>query len=102
ISRNRKSLIEDLPSTFWRRISVLPWRSERARHRRSSALEFAFSGTQLFPRTIEKLIARRNFIDQPELQSFLSRIKFPFQNHVSIFFGPNQAGHARATAPRGN
>src|SRR5207249_10710595 len=102
IRRNRKSLVDDLASAFRRRITVLPRRGQRGWCLRRSALLFAFSDAQSFLCAMDELIARRNFIDQTELRSYLSRIKFPFQTHVSSFFGTDQAGQARATAPCGN
>src|SRR5215471_598015 len=91
-----------LASTFWRQISVLFWSVEllRYRARGSSPLDFAFSFAELFPRALDKLIARCNFIDQAELQSFLRGIKFSFQNHFSGFFRADQPRQARATSPR--
>src|SRR5262249_37944885 len=74
----------------------------RARRRRSSALQFAFSVAQFLPRTIEKVIARYDSIDQSQLQSFLCGIKLSLCDYFRSFFGANQPRQPSAAAPTRN
>jgi len=54
---------------------------------------FCVSSAQFFTCAIEKLIARRDFVHQPHLQSFLSGIKFAFKITSAAFSAPINLGN---------
>src|SRR5207249_2745169 len=101
IRRNAQGLVNNFQGSRWR------WIAARASHGNffcglGCGRWLSFSLRKFFTRHIKKLIAARNFVDQPELQSFLRRIKFPLQNHFGGFFYADQPRQTRTTAPRWN
>ena len=81
---------------FWRRTEL-----REAGVAGAPSLHFCVFQRAAFLVRDQELIVWRDFIDESELQSFLSGIKFAFQNHLGGLLSANQSRQSRAAAPGG-
>src|SRR5207249_1956266 len=85
IDGTREAALNDFERPNRRGVSGLAWRGNFPLDSWNRT-RCAFSIAQFFASGLEKLIARCHFVDQAELQRFLSGIQFPFQDHFRSAF----------------